>query len=216
MFAHCAPENITIGHVFNSNEQFCHSIWNHWHLSGIVNDTNGQRVFYDITEFLDRSQAKIYDVTANAFIPYWTSTQRDLDGNLLNSNLPITDTPMVKAIFKLTALNTATFNIRLEPTSQSQDIGDIPPGMIWQSNVYAEGENIQGHTKWWQIIVPAGQANAGIVGYASEAWIKAEAVLPGDPTCQINLTAANDTIAKLNSKINNSLVSAKNTVTLLS
>lgn len=104
----------------------------------------------------------------------------------LNTGQPIptgiifNDTPMVKisyfpTLMKFTSTNTVTFNIRLEPKASAKDIGDVPANFVWYGNVYAEGEAVNGKTKWIQIPVPSGEF-AGVAGYASENWIKMEEV----------------------------------------
>ncbi len=205
MFAHCAPENNTIGHIFNSGEQFCHSIWNHWHLSGIVNDAKGQRVFYDITEFLDRSQVKIYDVTANAFTSYWTTIQRDLNGNLVN--LPITNYQMVTLQQLITIKSLGAPQVRQSPSSGSADIGDIALNQVWQTNKVAQGEMINQNGRSTDVWYgdPSGK------GWVSGAWLNEVAAgIPADyQQIKTDLAAANNKLA-------GGLVQAKETVTALS
>ena len=108
-----------------------------------------------------------------------------------DKKLFINNSPMVKAVqlpdlYKLTSTNTTTFNIRLEPFKNALDIGDVPSGYTWEGNIYAVGENIQGNTSWWQVIVPAGQPNAGVVGYCAGKFVKAEKIA-NDPTLEIKL-----------------------------
>jgi len=130
-----------------------------------------------ILNYMDRTVRLSFwslDNTTNKWAKW--ETYQDLQLNPIINN-----TSMVKAIqlnnmLKLTSTNTVTFNIRLEANSSSKDIGDVPIGYTWNSNVIAEGESVNGNNKWYQIVVPEGEFK-GYVGYCSAVWVKEEPVI---------------------------------------
>lgn len=137
---------------------------------------------------------------SNAYTGLNTGAQ--IPGDLINNDTPMIKVTQADKYYKLTSTNTATFNIRLEPKVSAKDIGDVPANYVWYSDKYAVGDNVNGNTTWYPIIVPAGEFK-DVLGWASANWIKAEAVTTDCSNVQAQLDAANAKNAQLQAELDN-------------
>lgn len=117
-----------------------------------------------------------------------------------DNNLPINKTPMIKVetlpfLLKCKAINSGTFNIRLEPNKSSKDLGDIPSGYEWFTNVQAPGTDGE-NPLWYQITVPSGE-NAGVIGYCASQWVQATKV---ESNCDAEKKAIQELTDQLNTQ----------------
>lgn len=156
------------------------SLWaTTWHHIHAALDFKSQWRYY--LGSINWSLVRVYWLKVGQYHPVWTK-----EGTYTKLELPPFNTnSMVKVITtslqKLTTTNTAPLKIRLEPIVKQDDsnlIGTIGKegGYVWEGNMYALGTVVDGENKWWTIPVPQGQANAGVLGYISAKFVKAEPV----------------------------------------
>jgi hypothetical protein len=136
----------------------------------------------------------------------WQANWENYPGNieLPEFNSVINTTPMIKPTFadklyKLTSTNTVTFHIRLEPKKDSVDLGNVPSGFTWLSNMFALTTD-KDYPKWWSIIIPSGD-HVGELGWVAANWIKEEVVLD-DTQCKTDLNNANIKVKQLEDELN--------------
>lgn len=198
-YVHCkAP---AIGTRFAQGDKIGNSVLDHLHIACEING-----VWYPIWDFTDRS-VKYQSTTGEV---WEINTLPEFENRDANTGLIINDTPMIQidqlpTFLKLTAINTTTFNIRLAPKLDAQDIGDVPVGYVWYTNAVAYGDAVDGNNKWYQIAVPSGD-NARTVGYCSAAYVKEETLdliqMSADiASLSIQISSLKATINDLNTKL---------------
>lgn len=198
-FVHSKPTK-AVGNIVKRGVALWNTTWHHTHAAI---DVNGK--WNTILSCIDWNTVPVYWLKEGQKHPVWTNK-----GTYPDIELPpfpiINKEPMVKVIYtplqKLTSTNTVPLKIRLAPVIDPKNIiGTIDGGYTWESNMYAEGVAVEGETKWYPISTPAG-ANAGILGYVSAKFVKAE---PADNTTELQhkvavLTEENKVLSDTNAK----------------
>lgn len=129
----------------------------------------------------------------------WTNWNTYTDKNLISYNDSMQKIEQLPYLMKCTSTNTTTFNIRSEAKIASIDLGDVPVGYTWNTNVVAYGEVVSGNNKWYQIRVPSGEYK-DYVGYCSAVWVKEEKVESDCSECEAQLATAKIELEKMLSK----------------
>lgn len=185
-YVHCkAP---AIGTKFSQGDKIGNSAWDHLHIACEING-----IWYPIWDFTDdgvKYQSTKGEVWANNTLPEYEN--RDASTGLIINNTPMITIDQLPTFLKLTSTATTTFNIRLEPKTSAQDIGDVPVGYGWYTNAVAYGDSVDGNNKWYQIAVPDGDYK-GVVGYCSAEYVKEET---------IDVISLDSQISSLNASVN--------------